>query len=108
MRVRVCVQREHVHVLMLKRKTDIAETENYKVACVCRLNSIMVKGNKGNIRITFSFDYRQSQCKEGSVELQIVHIKYVLKMGQDMKCLENLNIFFCPHDSNITSLPLFF
>ena len=89
----MCVQSECVYVLILKRKTDIAEAENYKVTCVCRQNSIVVNGNKNKLGISFSFLYSQGQCKEGPVELQVVHIKYFLKTGQNVKPLENQNTF---------------
>lgn len=74
----MCSQSECVYILILKRKTDITEMENAKVTCVCRQNSIVVKGNKSKVGIGLSFLYSQGQCKEGPVELQVVRIKYFL------------------------------
>lgn len=89
----LCIQSECVYLLILKRKTDIAETENYKVICFCRQKNTVLKGNKNMVGICFSFLYSQGQYKEATVKLQVVHRKYFLKMGQNVKRLENQNIF---------------
>lgn len=51
----MCIQSKQVYVLNLKMKTDVAETENYKVICFCRQNNIVVKGNKNMVGISSPF-----------------------------------------------------
>lgn len=75
----MCSQKHPVWVLILKSKTDTAETNTYKVPRGCRLSDAEGKGNKNELGISL-FLYGHLQCKEGLVELQAVYAKYFIKM----------------------------